>query len=81
MNLRDYIESLNEFAAENPEYLDLKLALAYNDGDEWLEVDELGKKPIPCFYDKESNVYLDKDNFDYEFNGEEEFKPNVIFIN
>lgn len=80
MNLRDYIESLKDFAAEHPEYLDLKLALAYNDGDEWLEVDELGKKPIPCFYDKESNVYLDKDNFDYEFKGEE-FKPNMIFIN
>ena len=60
--------------------MDLKLALAYNDGDEWLEVDEIGKKPIPCYYDKESNVYLDKDNFDYECSGEE-FKPNIVFIN
>ena len=56
------------------------MALAYNDGDEWLEVDEIGKKPIPCYYDKESNVYLDKDNFDYECSGEE-FKPNIVFIN
>ena len=81
MNLREYIENLNKFAAEHPEYLDLKLGLSYNDGDEWLEVDELWKNPIPCFHDKENNYCLDKDNFDYEFEGEEEFKPNIIFIN
>lgn len=80
MKLGEYIENLNKLAAEHPEYLDLDVINSSDDeGNDYNFI--LGHEPTPMFHDKDNNYFLDKDNFDYESEGEEEFEPNVICVN
>ena len=60
MNLREYIENLNKFAEEHPEYLDLDVI--YASDDEGNDYDYVSNEPTPMFHDE--------DNDYYEFEGE-----------
>ena len=79
MKLREYIQNLNKLAKEHPEYLDLDVIYAADD--EGNDYNLVEFEPTPMFHDEDNDYYIDKDNFDYEFEGEEEFEANVICIN
>lgn len=77
MNLRDYIESLRDFAAEHPEYLECDVICSSDDDYNFI----VGQEPTPMFHDKDNNYFLDEDSFNEEFDGEDDFFANVICVN
>lgn len=79
MKLREYIQNLNKLAKEHPEYLDLDVIAASDD--EGNDYNKVNHEPTPMFHDEDNDYYIDEDNFDDEFEGEEEFEANVICIN
>lgn len=77
MNLRDYIESLKDFASEHPEYLDCSVVCTADDDYNFI----VGQEPTPMFHDKDNNYFFDEDSFNEEFYGEDDFFANVICVN
>lgn len=77
MNLRDYIESLNDFANEHPDYLDCEVICSADDEGNGYNL-IIGCEPTPMFKYNHSEYYVEEE-FEEEFEGD--FIPNVICVN